>query len=177
MKNSKVFMYVGIILLMIFILWVGFLIIKNYKNNEQKLIGEYTPEAEITDEQLRETNIILYFYTQNSEELTTEIRKIDSKELLKNPEKKLIEFLIEGPQEEELTNLIPTGTKIISIEKTKENLIINFSEEFMNVQSLGKEKEEKLIESIFKTVSQLNEINRIKILINGKENKIFPNNE
>ncbi len=38
---------------------------------------------------------------------------------------------------------------------------------------LGGDKESKIIESILKTVTQINEIEGIKILINGEENKQF----
>ena len=93
--------------------------------------------------------------------------------LLENPEKQIIKFLIEGPTNESLTKLIPEGTKLINTQVSKGVLYIDFSEDFINVQNLGKEEEEKIIKSIVCTVTQINEINGIKILINGEENKEF----
>ena len=59
--------------------------------------------------------------------------------------------------------------------KNGEILIIDFSEEFIS-NHIGGENEEKLtIESIVKTVTELTEINGIKIKINGEENKEFKN--
>lgn len=174
MKNKKIFMYIIIILLILFILWIGIILVKNNNTDTNE---EFIPEQEITEEQLRSTNIILYFSNLNTGELETEIRKIDSKKLLENPEKQLITYLIDGPKNGNLVRLIPENTKLISAEIEKEILIINFSEDFIENQNLGKEQEEKIIKSILKTVTQLNEINGIKILINGEENKKFPDNE
>lgn len=176
MKNKRIFMYIIIILIILFVLWMGILVINNRKSEQKKALIEYTPEIEITDEQLRSTNITLYFYSEEEGILKQEIRQIDSKELLENPERKLIEYLIAGPKDSNLTNLIPKKTELINVEKIKENLIIDFSKDFIEDQNLGMEKEEYIIESILKTVSQLNEINGIKILIDGEENKAFPDN-
>lgn len=176
MKNKKLIMYVIIIGLILFILGIGFLVINNHKK-EKSNIKEYIPEQEISDEQLRQTNIILYFYDSSTENLGTEIRQIDSKILLENPAKILIEFLIEGPQDKNLVRLIPENTKLINIELIKGILNINFSEEFINEPNLGKEKEEKIIKSILKTVTQLNEVKGIKILINGEEEREFSDGE
>lgn len=176
MKKRKLLMYCIVILIILFILCIGFLIINNRKKQKNEKISEYIPEKEITEEQLRSTNITLYFYSSEEKIVKPEIRKIDVKELLENPEKKLIEYLILGPKDKNLEKLIPEGTKVINVEKIKDILIINFSKEFIENQELGKEKEKNIIESILKTVCQLNEINGIKILIEGDENKAFPDN-
>lgn len=169
MKNKKIVMYVVIILLLLFIIWIGLIIVKNQRNQQNKTIDEYVPQEEISEEQFRQTNVILYFYNNKTGELGTEIRKIDSKELLENPENKLIEYLIEGPNNEDLSKLIPENTKLLNSEIKKETLYINFSEEFKNNENLIKEQKKNIIDSILKTVSQLNEINKIIILVNGEE--------
>jgi len=176
MKNRKILMYVTIILLILFILGVGILIIKN-SEEKSKIIEDYTPVEEITEGQLRQTSIILYFYDVNKGILGTEVRKIDAKELLEDPEKKLIEYLIQGPCNDNLLKIIPENTKLISVEKIKGILYINFSDGFIYDQNLGLDQEKIIIDSILKTVTQLNEINGIKILINGEENKSFPDGE
>ena len=79
----------------------------------------------------------------------------------------LIEYLIAGPENNNLKKLIPENTKIINIELIKDNLCINFSKEFNT--DLNKENIELIKKSILKTVSQLNEINSIKVLIENEE--------
>ena len=167
MKIKKFTMFIIIIFLLVFILWIGLILIKNHKNSTNNIIKEYTPEQEISEEQLRTTNIVLYFYDEEAKDLGTEIRQIDSKKLLNHPEKQLIEYLIAGPENNNLKKLIPENTKIINIKLIKDNLCINFSKEFNT--DLNKENIELIKKSILKTVSQLNEINSIKVLIENEE--------
>lgn len=159
--NKKLFMYLIIILLIIIFLFVGWFAIKNHKNN--KKINEYIPEEEISTKQLRMTNISLFFLNEENGEIGEEIRQIDSKELLNNPEEKLINYLIEGPKNEKLKKIIPENIKLINIEKNNGILLIEFSENISNLENY-----EKIKKAIIQTVSQLNEINNIKIIKDRK---------
>ena len=58
--KKKTIMYIGIIFLILIIILIGYLVYINHHNNNTQII-EYTPEAEITDEQLRQTIVTLYF--------------------------------------------------------------------------------------------------------------------
>lgn len=163
-----------IIILVFIILIIGiitgvYFIVKN--KNTEKEMTEYTPQEEISEEQMRQTMVSLYFKNDNG--LIPEARLIDVKELINNPYEKILNMLIDGPKNENLKKTIPEGTKINKIEKEGENLIIDFSSEFIE-KHIGGELEEKLtIQSIVKTVTELTEINGIKIKINGEDNKEF----
>lgn len=163
-----------IIILVFIILIIGiitgvYFIVKN--KNTEKEMTEYTPQEEISEEQMRQTMVSLYFKNDNG--LIPEARLIDVKELINNPYEKILNMLIQGPKNENLKKTIPEGTKINKIEKEGENLIIDFSSEFIE-KHIGGELEEKLtIQSIVKTVTELTEINGIKIKINGEDNKEF----
>lgn len=157
---------ISIIIIIGIIVGVYFLLSNKEENNE---IEEYTPQEEITDEQMRQTMVSLYF--KNANGLIPEARLIDVKELINNPYEKILQMLVEGPKNENLQRTIPEGTKINKIEKQADTLVIDFSEEFVTNQ---KEEEEKVtLQSILKTVTELTEINGIKIKINGEENKEF----
>ena len=177
MKNKKISMYVGIIIIVLILLGVGYLIYNNIKNNEEDIMYEYIPEEEITSEQLRQTVITLYFLNPDTYELTPEARQIDAKELLNNPYEILINLLIQGPKNEKLLKLIPNNTKLNSAKIKDSILYIDFSEEFIKEQNLGKEQEELILKSIVNTVTELTEINKVAILINGEEAKGFPDGE
>ena len=170
MKNKKIIMYVGIILIVLILLFVGYLILNNIKNKKEEIIFEYTPEEEITGEQLRQTVITLYFLDPNTYKLLPEARQIDAKELLDNPYELLINLLIEGPKNQNLLKLIPENTKLNGAKIKNNILYIDFSEDFIKEQNLGKEQEELILKSIVNTVTELTEINKIIILIDGKEN-------
>lgn len=177
MKNKKIIMYVGIILIVLILSGVGYIIYNNIKNNQEEIKYEYTPEEEITGEQLRQTIITLYFLNPNTYELTPEARQIDAKELLDNPYELLINLLIEGPRNENLLKLIPENTKLNSAQIKNNILYIDFSEDFVKEQSLGKEQEELILKSIVNTVTELTEINKVAFLIDGEESKGFPDGE
>lgn len=176
MKNKKLIMYVSIILIVAILIGVGYFIYNNIKNKNNEIISEYIPQEEITEEQLRQTIITLYFLDIENYKLVPEPRKIDSKELIKDPYKVLINLLIEGPKNEKLIKLIPEGTNLISAEIKDNILFINFSKEFINEQNLGKEQEELILKSIVNTVTELTEINKVAFLIEGEQDKGFPDN-
>ncbi len=173
MKIKKILMYISIILGLIFVVLLGW-IIKN--NGSNKKNNEIVPEQEISDNQLRQTIVTLYFLDKQTLKLEPEARNIDVKKLINNPYQYLINILIEGPKNNELIKLIPNGTKLNNIEIIGDIVYIDFSEEFIKEQALGKEQELLIINSILKTLLELNEVSGIKILINGEEGKAFPDN-
>ena len=163
MKNKKIIMYSIIILLIIFIIIIGYIVINNRKN---KSIYEFIPFEEISEEQLRKTNISLYFENKENKEIDKEIVQIDSKELLNKPEEKLLNLVLKGPQNNNLNKLIPNETKIIKTRIEKGILYITFSNEFNEINNFTEVERKKTINSIKMTLTQLSEINDIKIEIN-----------
>ncbi|NLC88169.1 MAG: GerMN domain-containing protein [Clostridiaceae bacterium] len=168
MEIKRIIICIGIILIVAIIIGISI-----YINNEKQknVIEEYIPQEEISEEQLRQTIVSLYFKNEN--ELIPEARLVDVKELINNPYEKIINLLIEGPKSEKLQKTIPEGTKINKIEKQGENLIIDFSKEFIENHQGGEIEEKITIQSLVKTVTELTEINGIKIKIDSEENKEF----
>ena len=147
-----------------------------YNLGEQTSVNEIIPEEEISEEQMRQTIVSLYFYNEDSQSLMPEGRLIDVKELVEEPYKKLMELLIEGPQNSSLSKTIPDGTKINKIELKGDTLYIDLSKEFIENHSGGETKESATIYSIVNTMTNLTEVNAVKILIDGEENKAFKDN-
>ena len=175
MKNKKIIM--AFIILLIIIALVGYFIIKYVKQKyQQEDIQEYTPEEEITDEQMRQTIVSLYFLDTQTNELAPEARMIDIKEIMQQPYEKLINLLIEGPKNERLSKVIPEGTKLLGVNLEGNVLTINFSSEFLNYDKENPTAKANLINSIVNTMTELNEVNNIKFLIDGKENEEFKDN-
>lgn len=163
-KTLKIIIFIAIIAVIIGILLI-------VKNKTRTKTVQYEPQEEISGEQERKTIISLYFVNKKSKEITPEARMIDVKDLINEPYKVLINLLIEGPKNENLEKTIPEGTKLIGAILEGDTLKLNFSREFLNKE--GKEEEEKTIESIVNTLTELTEVNSIKILIEGEENKKF----
>lgn len=150
-----------------------FVYINNQEDNEIKneVIEEYIPQEEISDSQIRQTMISLYFKDEKG--IIPEVRYIDVKVLVGNPYYELLELLLKGPKNENLKKTIPDGTKINKIEREGEILVIDFSKEFIEKHIGGEDEERLTIDSIVKTLTELTEINGIKIKIEGEENKGF----
>ena len=162
-----------IIILLILILIIGGVIFLYQTNKKEKLATEYTPQEEISDEQVRQTIVSLYFKNKDSNELVPEGRLVDVKLLVDNPYETLMQFLIDGPKNEKAEKLIPEGTKINKIELKKDILYIDLSKEFIENHQGGEILESNTIYSIVNTMTGLTEVNGIKILIDGKENQEF----
>lgn len=172
MKNKKIILLFVILLIIIFI--VGFFAIKYVKNKkENEIQDEYVPEEEISEEQLRETIVSLYFPDKETNMLKPEARLVKVKELLQSPYNVLIELLIEGPKNDKLKSVIPENTKLLNSSLEGECLTLDFSSELLNYNKDDSKEKENLINSIVNTVTELNEVNKVKILINGQTNEEF----
>ena len=146
------------------------------KNKKTEYV-EYEPQEEISDEQERKTMISLYFVNKTTRNVEPEARMLDVKTLIKDPYTVIINMLIDGPKNENHDNVIPEGTTLIGTILEGDTLKINFSSEFVENHIGGKEEEQKTIECLVNSLTELTEVNSIKILINGEENAKFKDGE
>lgn len=172
MKNKRILL---ILVAVVIVLGICSYVIysKVQKNKQINEISEYTPQEEITDSQLRQTIVSLYFNSKDTNTLMPEGRAIDVKELTKEPYLTLVNLLIQGPKNEKLEKVIPDGTTVNKVEFKNGVVCIDFSKEFVENHQEGVEKESKTIYSIVNTLTQLNEVEAVKILIDGKEDGEF----
>lgn len=172
MKNKKIILSFVILVIIIFVVGCfSIKLIRNKKENEMK--NEYVPEEEISEEQLRETIVSLYFPDKETNMIKPEARLVSVKELMQSPYNILIELLINGPKNEKLKSIIPENTKLLNSSLDGECLILDFSSEFLNYNKEESKEKENLIKSIVNTVTELNEVNKVKFLINGQTNDEF----
>ena len=169
MKNKRL-----VLVIILFIVLGGILlgITQNKQVNVEEL-EEITPGEEISDEQARKTIVTLYFKDKETGELSKEARTIDVKLLAENPYEELIKMLIEGPQNGNLEKVIPEGTKINAVRIEGNIACVDFSSEFIDNHQGGLENESKTIYSIVNTLTELNEVSFVRILIDGQENLEF----
>lgn len=174
MKNKKIIIIFSILLIILIV--GGYFLIKHLKQNKEnsnQIEQEYTPQEEISEEQQRQTIVTLYFQNKETKELTPEARMIDIKEMLNKPYEKLINLLIEGPKNDKQEKIIPENTKLLKTAVEGDCITIDFSSEFLNYDKNNKQVKENLVNSIVNTLTELTEINKVKILIDGKENAEF----
>ena len=172
MKNKKILII--FVCLFLLVLIGGYFAINYVKSkNKETIVEEYVPEEEITEEQLRQSIVSLYFLDTQTNELVPEARLIDIKEMMSAPYEKLVNLLIEGPKSEKSVKLIPDNTRLLQNYLEGDCLVLDFSAEFLNYDKEDEKGKENLINSIVNTLTELSEINEVKILIDGKENQEF----
>lgn len=172
MKNKKIVLIFTILL--IIILLGGFLVIKHVKNKQtQTTVEEYIPEEEITEDQLRQTIVSLYFQSKETKEILPEARLVDIKEIINDPCDKLVNLLIEGPKSEKSERIIPENTKLLKTYMEGDCVVIDLSADFLNYNKEDIKIKENMIKSLVNTLTELTEVNSVKILIDGNTNEEF----
>lgn len=172
MKNKKVLiLFIISVILIVVIGYFAIKFVKQKKNNE--IQNEYIPQEEISEEQSRETIVSLYFSDKETGLLKPEARLVNVKELMKEPYKTLIELLVEGPKNDKLKVVIPENTKLLNATLDKECLTLDFSSEILNYNKDDNMLKNNLVYSIVNTVTELNEVNKVKFLVDGQASNEF----
>lgn len=160
---KKKLLFVVLFLVIIFSIIIVFLKFNKNNNSDKKNSEEIIPEEEISDEQQRKTMITLFFQNIEDGSLETESRTIDVKKLAENPYEEIIKIMMEGTTNKNLKNAIPEGTILNSAILEGDTVLIDLSNEFIeNSKDIS-------VDAIEKTLKELNEVNNIKIIFNGKE--------
>ena len=166
MNLKKFFLIlIGIILCVMIV----YAIFNNLNEDKTENVTEITPAEEISEDQERQTIISLYYTNIDTNTLVPEARVIDAKNLLENPYITLTQYLIDAPRNEQLKSSIPEGTKINEAVLNGDTICLNLSSEF--IENQNNDTINLAIYSIVNTLTELNEVNYVKILINGEEVK------
>lgn len=172
MNKKKIMMIVSILLIIVFIGFAVFYFM-NSSGKSSNEITEYTPQEEMSDDEMRKTIVSIYFKNIETNTLVPESVCIDVKELAENPYLKLLNLLLAGPVNDKLECPLPEGTKINNATLKGNTVYVDFSKEFIDNAPTGVEEESLIVYSIVNTLTELNEVSSVKILINGEENLEF----
>ena len=115
-----------------------------------------------------QTQILLYFLDSDEKELMPEYRYVSLERIKDNMYQTIIEELIKGPSTSEYKATVPKDTKINSINKDGNKVIVDLSKEY----SQGVENSEEdlgKIYSIVNTLTEIKEIEEVEIKVDGKE--------
>ncbi len=145
------------------VLLVMYLIPNNTKDLKVPQIEEYTS---LDTNNMHE----IYLIDRNNYVARTTISYVSSNKSVEEQAKELLEaMIVEGKKESLIPNgfkaIIPSGTKILSINFDNGNLKLNFSKDFLDI---NEEYEEKMIESICYTLTSIDEIKGILIYVEDK---------
>lgn len=118
------------------------------------------------------SEIILYYPDNQLTQLFEEKREIKHKNGKK--EEILIKELLKGTNSTKLRNIISNQTKLISINVQRQIAYVNFSEDITN-KGMNEKEEAFVLYSIVNTLTQLKEISRVQILIEGEKKNVLIN--
>ena len=113
----------------------------------------------------------MYFIENGNNSLKPEGRLVSVNTLLQDPYKELSQLLLDGPKTSGLSKIIPDNTRILETTLNNSCVTLNFSQEILNFND--DTQKYNIINSLLNTLTQLNEVNSIKILVNGEPNDIF----
>lgn len=119
-------------------------------------------------------NTPIYLLNKDNYVVRTDINTFSEDPI--NKAKELIASLtIDGTRQEYVHNklkpIIPKNTKLLSIDLNNNLMKVNFSKEFLNVP---KNEEEKLIESLVYTLTEIKEVKEIMIFIENNKLEYLP---
>lgn len=122
----------------------------------------------------------LYFADENTNKLKLEIRylPIEDAKSTSNLASKIVEELIKGPSEKStLKATLPASTKLCAPVSFSEGVAtVNLSKELVDQHPGGKAAEQLTIYSLVNSLTELKEVQKVKFLIEGKQQKEFKGN-
>lgn len=120
--------------------------------------------------------LTLYFANQEETDLAAEERVVEVNSN-QTREKTILEQLIAGPVEKDCRATIPAETKIRDVTTTNDGVCyVNLSEDFVTKHSGGKKPELLTVYSIVNSLCELDYIDRVQFLIEGKKLDEFKGN-
>ncbi len=145
-----------------------FLIYLIPKENTYSLKDKTKTELEYVDKEILTETI--YLYDRNGFLARTKVAVSKKTETVETKVKELLEVLIrDGAGESKIPNgfkaVIPTDTKILSLNYADGLLKVNFSKELL--EDVKKEEEEKIIEAIVYTATSIEEVEKVIIYMEG----------
>lgn len=173
-KNKKIVIIVMTSIISISLIMLIVFNVRIENTEEGNVYNEIIPEEEITDNQLRETTINLYYVGDNNE-IKEVLKKVDSKMLIENPYLIVMHQLLEKENLGEYRTCIPENVKVNSVTRKGECLVIDLSKEFIENMEDNSEIQSLSISQIVNTMTQFTEINAIKIFVDGSDDCSFKN--
>lgn len=132
---------------------------------ESDVVGE--GKAENT-----KAKVVLYFANDMGDGLTAENREV-LVATAATVEKAIVEELIKGPQNAGSIGIIPTETKVISVETKNNVCFVNLSKDFVNKYQGGTAGETLTVYSIVNSLTELGTVDSVQFLIEGEKRDEF----
>jgi spore germination protein GerM len=149
---------------------------KNTTQNETQILQNNSnikggEQISSTKNDKEKIHVIMYFPDGNLKFLVPEERYID---LNKSLERTVVEEIIKGPVSRDKLSVVPKGTKINSITRKEDTIIVDFSKDFKGILNNDKLVETMAAYSIVNSLTQIPGIKKVIFKVDGKD---FQTNE
>lgn len=114
------------------------------------------------------TGVRLYFANGDKTELVMEYRKINIVDT-KPVEQYVVNELIKGPKIKGNERILASDTKVLSVETTDRICYVNFKEGFLEKNASSSEISKLVVDSVVKSLTELNNVDSVQFLIDGKK--------
>ncbi|MCC8160033.1 MAG: GerMN domain-containing protein [Oscillospiraceae bacterium] len=150
---------------------------KDIYTSDGSIIGYLTDQdinlpTDTYNSEMRE--ITLYFPDKDGQKLVKEIRSVkitDQQPIAQY----IINELIKGPENEELSSVLSSDTVLLSVETSDNICFVNFKSSFLDKNTSSTEKEKMTIYAIVDSLTELDTIQRVQFLMDGKRVDTFGN--
>jgi len=122
------------------------------------------PTTEETQEKPAEITIPIYFSDDQAQYMIGEYRTISNDDPVTNA----VNELLKGPYSANLVALIPEGTKLLNAEVKNDIAYVDFSTDILKGATGGSILQRFIIYTIVNTVTEIDEVDAVQILIDGK---------
>ena len=116
--------------------------------------------------------LILFFADKDEDVLRKEHRVIKITDTMP-VEQYIVNELIKGTQSEKLRNIISTDTELISAQTTDGTCFVNFKSGFVEKNTGNGKNEELIIYSIVNSLCEIDGVNSVQFLVDGKKIESF----
>lgn len=151
MDTNRKIAVVSLIIIILLVVLFGTLRIINKKSQPNDLV--------------KEKEIAVYFSTQEAMYLTAEKRIVKTDNLYQNS----VLALISGPEDQTNNKTIPEGVELLGLTVEEGLARVDFNQTLVDNHWGGSTGERMTVYSIVNTLAQFEKIDRILILIDGKE--------
>ena len=110
--------------------------------------------------------VTLYFSDAGHQYLLSERRTVPYMEAAELPAY-ILELLLQGPQTEGLSPVMPQGTAILDLNVDEGLCSVDFNADFYNNRPLGQREEQLTVLSIVNTLCELSNVNRVQFYLEG----------
>lgn len=164
MKKGRALMAILLVLTLFTMVLAGCATKPGKTNDNNKAAGDKTKQPEKMD-------VVLYFSDDQAMYLVPENREVEVKDKkdLSAVARVIAEELVKGPQNKDLVRTIPPEARVLGVKIQQDTALVDFSEEISTKHWGGSTGETMTISSIVNSITELEGIDKVQILIAGQK--------